>query len=99
MINSEPTLSKIMGSSPSSSSKSLSKASKEKDQPMEEDKRKDSTGLPLSTRERQKNSIMIISALASSKVVKTYFLELMRQRDLNGKIDYTQQHVINPCEF
>lgn len=51
---------------------------------MEEDSRRDSSSLPLSARQRQKNSILIIGALASSKAVQPYFTELMRQRDLHG---------------
>jgi hypothetical protein len=87
MISSEQTLSRIMGSSPSSSSKnSSSKLSKDKDQPMEEESRRESVSLPFSARQRQKNAILIVGALASSKAIQPYFVDLMRQRDLQGTI-------------
>jgi hypothetical protein len=80
MISGESNLSKIISASPSSSTKSSSKISKEQ----EEERQKDTTSVPMSVCQRQKNAIIIISALASSNVVKPYFLDLMRQRDLNG---------------
>lgn len=90
MINNESSLNKAI--TPTSSNKGTSPAksstSSAKDQtPMEEDRRKDQANFappPLSPRQRQRNAILIIGALASSSAVRPHFEELMRQRDLRG---------------
>ncbi|CAD5234617.1 unnamed protein product [Bursaphelenchus xylophilus] len=56
--------------------------SKSSEQPMEVAER--NADRPVSARQRQKNAIMILAELVSSPVLKPYFEELMKQRDIHG---------------